>query len=195
MKILQLLLLIFLSTTVSGQLTITGIVKDYHSREILPFISINADTIFYNREKLTLVTPDTATTNRNGSFRLKIKNPKLLNLTISFIGYVPLTIKNINVNEHNENLNLGDIYLPFRGQWTEGYRRPNGETYRKTSRKHLKEWRKSEMPNWGEFVDDFIKPYQGKENILIEYPLKGSNKHFQLKGERLIIDYEEFIKK
>lgn len=194
MKILQVIIFILLSTSVSGQLTITGVVKDYHNLEILPFVSINADTIFYNREKLTLVPPDTATTNLNGCFTLKITNPRLVNLTFDFIEYVPLTIKNISIEGQNQNLDLGIIYLPYRGQWIEGYRRPTSEAKSKTSRKQRREWRRSGIPNWGGFVDDFIEPFQGKENILIEYPLKGSKRHFQLRGERLVIEYEEFKK-
>jgi len=194
MKILHVIIYILLSISVSGQLIITGVVKDYHSQEILPFISINADTIPYNREKFTLLPPDTATTNLNGFFTLKIKNPKLVNLTFDFIGYVPLTIKNINLEGRNQNIDLGVIYLPFRGQWIESYKRPTGAERSKTSRKQRREWRKSGLPNWGGIVGDFLGPYKGKENLLIEYPDKGSNKHFQLREERLIIDYEEFKK-
>jgi hypothetical protein len=195
MKILQVIIFILLSISVSGQLIITGIVKDYHNQEILPFVSINADTIFYNREKFTLLPPDTATTNLSGCFAIKIKNPKLVNLTFDFIGYVPLTIKSINVEAQNQYIDLGVIYLPFRGHWIEGYKPPKGDSNRQLNRKQRKEWRKSGIPNWGGYVDDFLEPYQGKQNIIIEYPLKGSNKNIQLKGERLIIDYEEFIKK
>jgi len=117
-------------------------------------------------------------------------------LIVAFVGNVPLTIKNIEI-ENNGVIDLGNIYLPFRGQWVEGYKPPEGET-KKEARKREKNWRKKNEPvpiNWAGFSPDFFDPYRDKDTIHLEYPLNGTLKEFQIKQESLIIDYKEFLKK
>jgi hypothetical protein len=194
MKIIQLILFTLLTTSVLGQFTITGIVKDYQDKEVLPLVSIKADTTFYYKEKLSLLTSVSTLTNDNGTFTLRFKNLRFVDLTFSFIGYVPLTIKNINVDEQNHNLDLGVVYLPYRGQWFEGYRKIKRGKDKSTIRKERKAWKKEGIPNYEGFTNDFLEPYQGNENALIEYPPSGSKKYFLIKNDTLIIDFEEFIK-
>lgn len=187
--------MLILSAGVSGQIIITGTIRDYHNQKILPFVSICADTTVFIRDKFALIPPETTNSNLDGQFNIIISRTKSANLTFSFMGYVSLTIKDINVDKNNPNLDLGNIYLPFRGQWIEGYRPPKGETKRQERHKQRREWRQEGIPNSSGFANDFVAPFQGKENIRMEYPLHGSNKNFRLQGECLKIDYEEFIKK
>jgi hypothetical protein len=197
MRNLLFLFLILSSLSVSGQIVINGNVKDYHSKETLQGILIYADTIDFYRDKCSLILLDSTHTNSNGYFNLKTNYTQSINLTFSFIGYVSLTIKNIDITEKNQTIELGDIYLPFRGQWIEGYKIPEGET-KKEARKRRKEWEKNgglAPINWAGYSNDFLDSFQGKDNAYIEYPISGSEKYFQRQDIHLIIDYKEFIRK
>ncbi len=194
-RIIQLLLLILLTNGGFGQTIITGRLRDYHTKEILSFVEINADTIPFNRQKFNLVSPDTTQTNSDGSFIIRLNNSEQVNLTFSFINYATLTIKNVKIENKNQRLDLGEVYLPSRGQWVEGYRKIKKGKDRSTIQKERKAWKKEGLPNCSGFVNDFLAPYERKQNALIEYPPSGSKKCFLIKNDTLIIDFEEFIKK
>ena len=90
---------------------------------------------------------------------------------------------------------MGVIYLPYRGQWFEGYRNIKEGKDRSTRQKEIKAWKKEGLPNCSGFVNDFLDPYQGKEYALIEYPPSSSKKYFLIKENALIINFEEFNEK
>ena len=105
-----------------------------------------------------------------------------------------LTISNIKIDKGNQEIILGDIYLPYRGTWSEGYQPPEGET-KKEARKRQRKWKKNNetLPiNWAGFTPDFFEPYAGMETIYLDYPPSGMEKEFQIKEENLIIEYSEF---
>lgn len=194
MNYLHLTFLLLLSSICHGQIVITGTVKDYHSLERLPFVDINADSVVFNYKTFRFIPPDTTNTNLDGNFHIKIRNCDIVDLTFTHIGYVSLTITDITIDDRNQKLDLGDIYLPYRGQWVEGYRSAKGKKNRKTRKKERRAWRKHGVPNWGGFVNDFLEPFKESENAMIEYPYSGSKKQFQNQNEILVIYFGEFIK-
>ncbi|MCF8369677.1 MAG: carboxypeptidase-like regulatory domain-containing protein [Bacteroidales bacterium] len=195
MKKYFIIFIILNSIIAHGQIEFRGTVKTYEDSLKIPFAIICVDTIdtfkgFSNRKPI-----DSTKSNAEGNFSIKTKYSEKLNLIVAFAGYVPLTIKNIEI-ENNRVIDLGNIYLPNRGQWIEGYKPPEGETKRET-RKKRKEWRKNNEPvpiNWAGFSPDFFESYKGMDMVYLEYPINGIVKEFQIKDESLIIDYKEFIK-
>jgi hypothetical protein len=201
MKLFLILFLCIFSVTLTGQITFKGTVRDYNDNEKIPYAIICADTTDsftglseYSRG-LHALKPDSTRTDLNGYFELTSYLPFSVNLTIGAVGYVNITIKNINLESEDQIIELGDIYLPFRGDPFEGFKPPKGDVKRKDRRKQRKNWRKYGMPNWNGYAGDFLVQFQGKQNTAIEYPLHGSHKNFELKGICLIIDYVEFTKK
>jgi hypothetical protein len=183
-KIIQLILLILFATGCLGQTIITGRLRDYHTKEILSFVLITEDSISFFKQRNDLLLAYTTYSDSNGSFMITLNGSGQANLTFSFVGYVSLTIKNIKIISNNKQLDLGDVYLPFRGDFYEGYRF-KGRLNR----------RKARTLNWSGLDNDFLAPFRGKETALIEYPPSGSKRLFRIKEDTLIIDFEEFIKK
>ncbi|MCD4773317.1 MAG: carboxypeptidase-like regulatory domain-containing protein [Bacteroidales bacterium] len=196
MKIIVTILILLNSVFVTGQIVFKGKVKTYEDNQEIPFSLICIDTIETFKGFSIHKPIDTTITNRNGNFIITTNYRKELNLIFAYMGYVPLTVKNIEIEKNNREIDFGIIYLPHRGQWVEGYKPPEGET-KKETRKKLKEWRKNNEPvpiNWAGFSPDFFEPYKGMDTIYMEYPESGSQKEFQIKNESLIIDYKEFMK-
>lgn len=196
MKTIFTILVILNSLVVLGQNEFKGTVKTYEDSLELPFALICIDTIDTFKGFTVHIPIDSTNSDKQGNFSITTNYPEKLNLIISFMDYVPLTIKNIEI-ENNTVIDLGNIYLPNRGQLVEGYRPPEGET-KTEARKREKKWKKSNelVPtNWAGFSPDFFDSYRDKDTIQLEYPLNGTLKKFQIKQESLIIDYKEFIKK
>ena len=195
MKTIFTILVILNSIIVLGQIEFKGTVKTYEDSLEIPFAIICIDSID-TFKGFSLHKPiDSTNTNWKGNFTLTTNYSGKLNLIIVSMGCVPLTIKNIELG-NKMAFDFGNIYLPNRGQWFEGYKAPEGET-KKETRKKLKEWRKNNEPvpiNWAGFSPDFFEPYKGMDTIFLEYPISRTKKLFRIKDESLIIDYKEFIK-
>ena len=190
------ILILLNSIIVQGQIEFKGTVKTYEDSLEIPFAIICIDTIDTFKGYSIHQPIDSTNTNWNGNFSIKTEYSGKLNLIIAFMGCVPLTIKNIEVKKNKKVIDFGDIYLPNRGQWVEGYNPPEGES-KKEARQRRKKWKKNKelVPiNWAGFSPDFFEPYKGMDTIYLEYPLNGMKREFQIKNESLIIDYKEFIK-
>ena len=196
MKIIVFILVLLNSLIVTGQIVFKGKVKAYEDNQEIPFSLICIDTIETFKGFSIHKPINTTTANRNGDFSITTNYRKELNLIFTIIGYVPLTIKNIEIEKDKVEIDIGIVYLPFRGQWVEGYEPPKGET-KKETRKKRREWRKNNESfpiNWAGYSPDFFEPYKGMDTIYMEYPKSGLQKEFRIKNESLIIDYKEFMK-
>lgn len=192
-KIVQ-LLLILISTGSFGQVVIVGQIKDYHTQENLPFITIQADSVLYNQNFIRLYPPDTAISNGNGAFTIRIQDSQFSNLTFHSVGCVPFSVTNIPIKDKNQRIDIGVIYLPEAGFWFEGYSKQKAGKDRRTRREESKAWKKQGIPNYSGLSNDFLLQFNGTENANIEYPLNGPKKHFKLENGILNIEYSEFIR-
>lgn len=206
MKILSIILIVLNSILVLGQKELNslfsheqtelrGTLKSYEDGLVLPFANICIDTYdsFKGSSYYRYPPMEETNTNEKGNFSITTKLSGKVSLHALYIDYVTLTIKNIEIEKNKNVIDLGIIYLPYRGQWGEGYKPPKGKT-KKEARKSRKDWRKEGLINCSGFSPDFFEPYKGMDTIYLEYPLNGTKKEFQIKGESLIIDYKEFIK-
>ena len=96
--------IVLFSLIVSGQIVFTGTVRDYENKEVLPFALVCADTIDIFKGFSIHKPIDTTNANLNGDFVLETQYRKNINLIISFIGYIPLTISNIKIDKGNQEI-------------------------------------------------------------------------------------------
>lgn len=197
MKTFITIVMILYSVTISGQIIIEGTVRDYRTKETRPYALICVDTI--DTFVGTSIHKPICTTRakEDGTFKIETKYRSKINILIVDYEHVSLTIKNVSQENKNQKIDLGDIYVPYRGLYAEGYKPPVGRT-RGETRKLTRNWRKNNEPaptNWAGYSNDFFESFKEMDSILLEYPKNGEKKEFQIKDETLIIRYEEFCKK
>ena len=114
MKIKNLILLFILLAISTGKLvlaqngSITGIIVDSKTGDKIPFANIVVSSKNDEVPKTGVVSDD------NGSFKVIDLPFGLYDLAVSFIGYQTDSLKNINLNRQNQQVNIGTIQLnPF----------------------------------------------------------------------------------
>lgn len=106
---------IFLSeqTDTAQYLTIKGVVKDKETGEVLPFVNI---TFFDGDSVIT-----TVNSNIDGNYILKVKNQKYSKAILKFlyVGYKPVLITDIKLNNSELNIDIEAMEAVFMGAMIE----------------------------------------------------------------------------
>ncbi len=179
-----------------GKWYISGTVKDYQTNENLHFINVVAHTSDPWCSFLSLLPPESATTDQDGFFRIKIHGWKSINLTFFFIGCSPLSIMNIQACGYNNEISLKHIFFKSSPWFYNDFNFPDRKERRqiKSEKKEGSNTENSTGLGWGGIPNEYIDKHSGMERITLNYPENGSKKKFLYYKSALIIDFSEFMK-